>query len=121
MPREMVKYEVKRKRPFKNSLEKLKNSKKFKKFKEVTLHKPAAMTKKQSKKLWGFLDGKKTILGLAITAGGLGMSQVPILNFLSTEVIMAGAGMTIGGLGFKFKKKEHKKVVELLLKLVKKK
>jgi hypothetical protein len=117
MNRKIEKGMPERKRPFKSGLEKIKN---YNLLKEYSL-KPVVQAKKQSKKLWGFLDGKKTILGVLITAGGLGMTQVPILNFLSTEVITAGAGMTIGGLGFKFKKGEHKKVVGLLLKLIKKK
>jgi hypothetical protein len=74
-----------------------------------------------NKKLWGFLDGKKTVLGLITTGVGVGMYYVPVLSFFATETLAAGIGTLATGIGFKIKKGNKDKVVKFLVELLKKK
>ena len=43
------------------------------------------------------VDGKKTYIGLATTAVGIGMLFVPVLDIAAVETIITGLTITFGG------------------------
>ena len=57
------------------------------------------------KKLWNFMDGKKTLSGIAITLAGIGMIWTPAVAY-APETIIIGITTTVGGFGHKIYKKK---------------
>jgi len=54
--------------------------------------------KKFFKKIWGAIDGKKTITGMALTAIGGLMYLTPVTAVFATEVLVTGVSTAVGGL-----------------------